>query len=273
MKMLCDLHTHSTTSDGQYTPSELVSLARQAGIEVLALTDHDTLDGLSEAIQAGNAAGLRVISGVELSAREYDTFHILGYAFRRDAPELQELCRHMRQRREERNPRLLAFLHCHGIDLSLEEVRALSGGAVLGRPHFAQAMVRRGYVKSSKEAFDCYLDTEEYHQEVERDKPSVQECVEAIHASGGKAVLAHPYQIGLEDDALEELVSALVAGCCLDGIECFYPRHTPEQTAFYLGLAEKYRLHTTGGSDFHGEAVKPDISLTSWHIDVGWLSG
>lgn len=119
MKMLCDLHTHSTTSDGQYTPSELVSLARQAGIEVLALTDHDTLDGLSEAIQAGNAAGLRVISGVELSAREYDTFHILGYAFRQDAQALQRLCWYMRQRREERNPRLLAFLHRRGVDLSL----------------------------------------------------------------------------------------------------------------------------------------------------------
>lgn len=273
MKMLCNLHTHSTASDGQYTPSELVSLARQAGIEVLALTDHDTLGGLDEALQAGGAAGLRVIPGVELSAKEYDTFHILGYAFRRDVPELQELCRHMRQRREERNPRLLAFLHCHGIDLSLEEIRALSGGAVLGRPHFAQAMVCRGYVKNSREAFDRYLDTEEYHQEVERDKPSVRECIEAIHASGGKAVLAHPYQIGLEDNALEELVGKLATGCGLDGIECFYPRHTPEQVAFYLSLVEKYQLHATGGSDFHGEAVKPDISLTSWHIDVGWLSG
>lgn len=273
MKMLCDLHTHSTVSDGQYTPSELVSLARQVGIEVLALTDHDTLDGLGEAIQAGKAAGLRVISGVELSAREYDTLHILGYAFRQDAQALQRLCWYMRQRREERNPRLLAFLHRRGVDLSLEEVRSFSGGTVLGRPHFAQAMVRRGYVKSSKEAFDCYLDTAEYHQEVERDKPSVQECVAAIHASGGKAVLAHPYQIGLENSALEELVSALAAGCGLDGIECFYPRHTPEQVAFYLGLAEKYRLHATGGSDFHGEMVKPDISLTPWCIDVGWLSG
>lgn len=271
MKMLCDLHTHTTASDGQYTPSELVDLARRAGIEVLSPTDHDTLDGLEEALQTGAAAGIRVIPGVELSAGEYDTFHILGYAFRRDAPELQELCRHMRQRREERNPRLLAFLRRRGVDLSLEEVRALSGGAVLGRPHFARAMVRRGYVQSSREAFDRYLDTEEYHQEVERDKPSVRECVGAIHASGGKAVLAHPYQIGLKDNALEELVSQLAAGCGLDGIECFYPRHTPEQNAFYLSLAEKYHLHVTGGSDFHGEAVKSDISLTPWRIDAGWL--
>lgn len=273
MIVQADLHTHSTASDGQYTPSQLVSLAKKAGIEVLALTDHDTLDGLDEAIQAGNALCLQVIPGVELSAKEYDTFHILGYAFQRDAQELQRLCRHMRQQREARNPRLLAFLHRRGVDLSLEEVRSFAGGAVLGRPHFAQAMVCRGYVKNSREAFDRYLDTEEYHQEVERDKPSVRRCIEAIHASGGKAVLAHPYQIGLEDNTLEELVGKLAAGCGLDGIECFYPRHTPEQTAFYLSLVEKYQLHATGGSDFHGEAVKPDISLTSWHIDVGWLSG
>lgn len=273
MTAACDLHVHSTDSDGQYTPSQLVDLAGKAGIEVLALTDHDTLDGLDESLRAGAAAGIQVIPGVELSAREYDTFHILGYCFRKEALELQELCRRMREQREERNPRLLAFLRRHGVALSLEEVREVAGGPVLGRPHFAQAMVCRGYVKNSREAFDRYLDTEEYHQEVERDKPSVRECIEAIHASGGKAVLAHPYQIGLEDNALEELVGKLAAGCGLDGIECFYPRHTPEQVAFYLSLVEKYQLHATGGSDFHGEAVKPDISLTSWHIDVGWLSG
>lgn len=271
MTAACDLHVHSTASDGQYTPSQLVEMAKRQGIEVLALTDHDTLDGLDESLRAGAAAGIQVIPGVELSAREYDTFHILGYCFRKEALELQELCRRMREQREERNPRLLAFLRRHGVALSLEEVREVAGGPVLGRPHFAQAMVRRGYVRTSREAFDRYLDTEEYHRQVERDKPPVQECIETIKAAGGKAVLAHPYQIGLENGALEVLVSTLVRAYGLDGIECFYPRHTPEQTAFYLALAEKYRLHVTGGSDFHGEAVKPDISLTPRPIDAGWL--
>ena len=271
MTTACDLHTHSTASDGQYTPAQLVKLAGLAEIQVLALTDHDTLGGVEEALQAGAAAGLRVLAGIELSAKEYDTFHILGYCFQTDAPELQSLCRRMKRRRDERNPRLLTFLRRQGVNLSKDEVRELAGGDVIGRPHFARAMVRRGYVRSSREAFDRYLDTEEYHQQVERDKPTVQECIETIKASGGKAVLAHPYQIGLENEALDRLVGKLVSAYGLDGLECFYPKHMPAQTAFYLSLAQKHHIHVTGGSDFHGKAVKPDISLTPWRLDIRWL--
>ena len=271
MTTACDLHTHSTASDGQYTPAQLVKLAGLAGIQVLALTDHDTLEGLEEAFQAGAAAGLRVIAGIELSAKEYDTFHILGYCFRADAPELQSLCCRMKRRRDERNPRLLAFLRRQGVNLSEDEIRELSGGDVIGRPHFARAMVRRGYVRSSREAFDRYLDTEECHQQVERDKPTVQECIETIKASGGKTVLAHPYQIGLENEALDRLVGKLVSAYGLDGMECFYPKHTPAQTAFYLSLAQKHRIHVTGGSDFHGKLVKPDVNLMPWRLDIRWL--
>ena len=266
MKLLCDLHTHSTASDGQYSPSELVHMAAAAGIELLALTDHDTLDGLAEAAGASGAAGLRLLPGVELSAAEYDTFHILGYGFDPAAPPLGELCRRMRVRREERVPRLLAYLRERGVVLNMEELRALAGKDAVGRPHFARSMVRRGYVRDSREAFDRYLDTEDYHRQVERGKPSVGECIAAIHESGGWASLAHPYQIGLEDGALERLVARLAVDCGLDAIECFYPRHTPEQTALYLRLAERYRLCVTGGSDFHGERVKPDISLTPWEL-------
>lgn len=269
MNVTADLHTHSTASDGQYTPSELVRLAQSRGIEVLALTDHDTLDGLEEAVQAGNALGLRVVPGVELGAREHRNLHILGYQVRLDAPELQKMCAELKRGRDERKYRMIAFLREKGVVLSLAEVEELAGGEIIARPHFAQAMVRRGYVQTTREAFDRYLDTEEY-QRIERPKPDARTCVETIKGAGGKVSLAHPYQVGLDDVSLEALVKKL-AGYGLDALECYYPKHTPEQQAFYLRLAQKYHLHMTGGSDFHGERVKPDISLAKIPLELGWL--
>lgn len=270
MRYFADLHTHTTASDGQYTPTELVQMAKQRGVDAVAVTDHDTVDGLREAVQAGEQYGLRVIPGIELSAREYPTFHILGYGFAPGARPLGELCRRMKARRDERNPRLLAFLREMGVELSLAEVTELAGGDIIGRPHFAQAMVRRGYVASNREAFDRYLDTEEYHEKVERGKPSARECIQAIKASGGRVSLAHPYQIGISDEALDKLVGEL-ADQGLDAIECWYPKYTPEQQAFYIYLAERYRLHQTGGSDFHGEKVKPDVKLELYRLNLDWL--
>lgn len=267
--MIADLHTHSTASDGQYTPAELVRLAKSRGLEVLALTDHDTIDGLDEAVRTGAELGVRVLRGVELSAREYRSLHILGYGFSAKPSALTQLCTEMRAGRDERKYRLIAFLKEKGVDISLAEVEELAGGAVIGRPHFAQAMVRRGYVRDIREAFDRYLDTDSF-QRIERRKPEARVCIETIHAAGGKASFAHPYQTKLEGDALEALVREL-AGYGLDAIECHYPRHMAEQRAFYLHLAEKYGLHITGGSDFHGERVKPDIQLAALELDVAWL--
>lgn len=266
---IVDLHTHSAASDGQYAPGALVGLAKEKGIEVLALTDHDTIDGLAEAAQAGERLGVRLLRGVEMSAAEYRNFHILGYGFGEDAAPLRALCGRFQKGREEKKFLLLDFLRRKGLDITLEEVEGLAGGSVIGRPHFAQALVRRGYVQSNREAFDRYLDTEEYHQ-VKIFKLSARDGLDAIRASGGKAALAHPYQLRLEDSALEELVKKL-ASWGLDALECFYPKHTPAQQAFYLGLAKKYNLRTTGGSDFHGEKVKPDVKLTPLELDVGWL--
>lgn len=266
----CDLHTHSTASDGQYTPTQLVKIAKERGLEALALTDHDTTDGLAEAIEAGNRYGLPVIPGIELSAKEYPTFHILGYGFSPDSTVLQDFCHEMKARRDNRSERLLTFLREKGIELSLSEVAEIAGGNIIGRPHFAQAMVRRGYVSTNREAFDRYLDTEEYHEKVEREKPSVRECIQIIKASGGKVSLAHPYQIGIGDSVLEKLVAEL-AICGLDAIECYYPKYTLEQQRFYLHLAEKYHLYRTGGSDFHGERVKPAVKLMALELNLDWL--
>lgn len=269
MKRRADLHTHTTASDGQYVPEKLVRLAAERGIEVLAVTDHDTLDGLGRAVRAGAGEGIRVVQGVELSAREYPNLHILGYAFGENPAALAELCRQMRERRERRKYWIIDYLREKGVDIPLEEVEALAGG-VIGRPHFARVMVRHGYVSDNREAFDRYLDTEEFQELNDRFKAGARECVGAIKASGGMVSFAHPYQVELENGALEELVRQLM-DYGLDAIECYYPRHTPEQTAFYLHLAERYALHITGGSDFHGERVKPDIQLAAWELELDWL--
>ena len=268
--MRADLHTHSTASDGQHTPTELVRLAKERGLEVLALTDHDTVDGLEEAVRAGERMGIRVIRGIELSAKEYPAFHILGYGFDPEAPALSDLCRELKEGRDQRALRIIAFLEEQGVRIPLSEVEELAGGRIVGRPHFAQVLVRHGYVSGSREAFDRYLDTREFHRRVERPKPPARTCVETIRAAGGRASLAHPYQIGVDDGKLEDIVRALT-GRGLDAIECYYPKHTPEQRAFYLRLAEKYGLHATGGSDFHGERVKPDIRLAAWELETDWL--
>ena len=270
MTFLSDLHTHSTASDGQYTPAQLVRLAKDRGLEALALTDHDTLDGLEEAVSAGQALGLRVLLGIELSAREYRNLHILGYCFSPDAPELRTLCRKLREGREERKYRILDFLREKGVSLSLEEVEEAAAGGSIGRPHFAQVMVRRGFVSTPREAFDRYLDTDEYAR-IERFKADARTCVETIKAAGGRVSLAHPYQVRLEEEALEALIRSL-KDWGLDAVECFYPRHTEAQQALYLRLAERYGLHVTGGSDFHGERVKPDISLAALPLELDWLS-
>lgn len=263
-----DLHTHSTFSDGQHTPAELAELVRRRGAEVWALTDHDSINGVEEAKAAGEALGLRVIQGVELSADDYLNLHILGYGF--SASALKDWFHSLQGGRNDRKYRIRDFLRTKGLEIPLGEVDREAAGGSVGRPHFAMVMLRLGMVSTRKEAFDRYLDTPEF-QEIEKGtKPSARTCVEKIKAAGGKASLAHPYQIVWNGETLEELIVRL-KGYGLDAIECYYPIHTPEQTAAYLRLAEKYGLHVTGGSDFHGEKSKPNHPLAAWELDLDWL--
>ena len=270
MSALCDLHTHTTASDGQYAPAELVKLAREKGLSVVAVTDHDTIAGVEEAQRAGSALDLRVIRGVELSAKEHHNFHILGYGFRDGDTQLAQLCEKLRAGRDDRKYKIVDFLREKGADIDLAEVEELAGGEVIARPHFAQVMVKHGFASTNREAFDRYLDTDEFRRRVKRFKADARTCVEAIKSAGGKVSLAHPYQMGLPDNELEALVGQL-KGWGLDAIECFYPKYTRSQQEFYQYLAEKYRLRQTGGSDFHGEKVKPDVELAKLMLDVDWI--
>ena len=270
MKYIADLHTHSTASDGQYSPAELVGLAKDAGIEALGLTDHDTVDGVGEAVEAGGASGVRVIPGVEFSAREYNIFHILGYGIDPADPGLNALCEERRGGRDKRTLEIIRYLTEKGMPISLAEVEAVAGGFVIGRPHFARVMLAKGYITDLRQAFDLYLDTEEYHNYMGNGRPTAERCIRVIRGAGGKVSLAHPHQIRIGDEALDKQVRELI-GLGLDAIECYYPKHTAAQTAFYLELAKKYGLHVTGGSDFHGEKVKPEIRLARLDLELDWL--
>ncbi|MFU2209996.1 PHP domain-containing protein [Solidesulfovibrio sp. C21] len=255
---LIDLHTHSTASDGTLPPGELIALAAKKGLAAVALTDHDTLAGLAEARAAGRTCGVDVVSGVELSVADGDrSVHLVGL-FLPDAPgPLAEALAYLRNRRHDRNRRILDKLRECGIPIEYDTVTALARGAV-GRPHIAQVLVSMGAVTSFKEAFTRYLGA--YGRAyVPKDKLPFSQAAALIHDEGGLAVLAHPYILGLNGPGLAETVGRY-RDAGLDAIEAFYPEHSQAQTLEYLALARKLGLGVSGGSDFHGDA-KPEIEL------------
>ena len=253
---MIDLHIHTTCSDGQFTPEETMRLAAEAGVTVAAVTDHDTVSGISRARQTAQQLGMTFFSGIEISVQYTRELHILGYGIDADSAALLAFCEENARNRRERTSRMLEFLHRRGVVISLEDVRRCNQGRTSGRPHFARALVELGYADSIQDA------TPAFYAEAERPKPSPEKGIAVIRQAGGVAVLAHPHQLKLEGPELEALLQQLIS-LGLQGIEAHYSRHTAEQTRLYLQLAEKYGLLVTSGSDFHGPSVKPDIQLGS----------
>jgi hypothetical protein len=255
-----DLHVHSNASDGTFAPAEVVRLAKEGGLRALALTDHDTIDGLAEAVAAGPRYGVEVIPGVEVSARfPGGSMHILGLGINFPNGRLNERLAVLKRARAERNPQIIAKLNALGIKITLKQVEKLSGQGQMGRPHIARALLEAGYVRSIQEAFDLYLryDGQAY---VPKFRFPPAEAIAMIREVQGVPVLAHPFTLNLESAAalkntLEELMALGLAG-----VEAIYSDHTPEQEALYLRLAGELGLLVTGGSDFHGDN-KPEVSL------------
>ena len=258
----CDLHTHSTASDGTDPPDALAQLAKDAGLDAFALTDHDTTAGLRAAQQAADAIGIAFVPGIELSADPaFDdqapargTLHILGYGIDPADPALEKLQHWLRDARADRNPRIVERLRELGLDIDYAEVERAAqadGGQVVGRPHIAQVMVRHGYVKSIHEAFARYIG-EGAAAHVRKDRLSPEDAIGAIHHAGGLAVLAHPVQLHTPDaGALEHLLARLV-DLGIDGIETRHSDHTAADVKHFTALAERFHLLSTGGSDYHG---------------------
>ena len=261
MKNPCiDLHTHTTASDGSMTPTELIRRAVSKGLAAIAVTDHDCVDGVEEALTEGRRQGIEVIPGLEISA-EFDrgTMHILGFFVDWKKESLQRRLFELQEARRLRNPKITKKLQEQGLEITHEEVVAASGGGQVGRPHFAKVLVQKGYVASMEEAFEKYLKRGGPGY-IEKFRFSPQESIALIHEAGGVAVLAHPFTLGLKSAEMENSLLAELTQTGLDGIEVYYSKNAPEDTIHYLRLCESYGLLPTGGSDFHG-AHKPDIDL------------
>lgn len=267
-----DLHIHSTASDGTLSPPEIISLAHSLNIGAIAITDHDTTDGSKEAFTLDIPPSLKLLTGVEISASSNPSlsytgsFHMLGYSIRLDDPVLNRTLDMLQEARKNRNPRIVNRLNNLGINLSLKDVADEFGEGQLGRPHIAQLMVKRGFVKSINEAFDKYLGTGRPAY-IDKYRLDCRRAIEIILAAGGIPVLAHPFFLHIENkDRFENFIVNLKK-LGLKGIEVYYPEHPPDLTAFYVEIANRYDLLITGGTDFHG-SIKPDIKMGSGRGDL-----
>jgi len=252
-----DLQAHSTCSDGALAPRAVVSAAAAAGVELLALTDHDTVDGVDEALEAGAACGVRVVPAAELSAIEGDRedLHVLGYRLDHRSPALADALAAFRADRDRRAHRMADGLREAGLDLEFPD----RGGKPVGRPHLAQAAFEHPAnrmrladedIVNFSQLLEAYLipGRPAYRR---RTTPTVAEAIETIHAAGGVAVWAHPFWDVDEDDEVRALIDRFAA-IGLDGVEAFYVTHTEAQTRLVAGHCAERGLLTTGSADFHG---------------------
>lgn len=255
---MIDLHTHSTASDGTDAPGALVERAARNGVTAIALTDHDTVDGLERAADAARRVGIRLVRGCELSCEvDRGTMHLVVLFLDGDEGPLQDRLAELQDARDLRNERIVAALRSHGLEITLEEVEARAEGTV-GRPHVAAVLVEHGAVASFDEAFDRWL-ARGRPAYVERHRLRPEEAVSLAHASGAVTVLAHPFSLDRGPEELDELVGNL-ARAGLDGLEAEYARDAPHERRELLALARRHDLAPSGGSDYHG-AHKPDLSL------------
>lgn len=257
-----DYHIHTTFSDGQMTPTGIVRQAKELEFDVIAITDHDNIDGLEEARIAGEAVGLKVIDGIEIGTEteKGNGIHLLGYGFDTSNSELHEFLDRLIMNRDVRNAKLLKVLEEMGYDIPHEDLEMdISNPNFLGKPIIARAMIKNGYIKDEKEAFSEKIFGSPRCKAVKKIKPRVEEAIKMINRVGGIPVMAHPIQIkGMGEPGSEEFYANLdrlldhLKKEGLKGLECYHPDHNEEQALRFVAFAEKYHLHITRGTDFHG---------------------
>ncbi len=253
---MIDLHSHTTASDGEHAPRELIRRAAEAGVRTLAVTDHDTVAGLDEAALAAREMGVRLVRGIELSCElNGREVHILGHFVDSASGAIAELAEQMGRERRARMEKMVAKLAALGLPVTMEAVLAASGGGSIGRPHLARVLVDRGLAADVKDAFARYLKagTPGY---VERRRLAAAEGISLARAAGGVATVAHP---GASKISRHELAALATVG--LAGVEADHPDHVPSQVEAYARWGEELGLVATAGSDYHGERVTPDRRL------------
>ena len=267
MEKIIDLHTHTVCSDGSMTPADLIRHAKASGLAAVAVSDHDTADGVKEAMRVGAEVGIEVVPAIELSAISDTETHILGYFIDPDSDALVKAVDNIRAIRTQRIGETCEMLEKFDIHVTLDEVKAKAGGGILCRAHIAKLMTEKGYSESPKAAFNqwlnvgcpCYSESQALTD---------TEAVELIRAAGGDAYLAHLHLTKKSGEELDAFVKHLVeAG--LTGIEGYYTDYTPEMAETYRNLAKKYNLKISGGTDFHG-AFKPHIAIGKglWEMTI-----
>jgi len=267
-----DLHIHTTASDGTLTPPKVISQALEHKLKAIAITDHDTLAGSKEALQAGIPSPLKFLTGVEISAAPppfyagSGSFHLLGYSIRLDNPALNHALEQLQQARKKRNPAIISRLNDLGIAITLDEVRQEAGEGQLGRPHIAKLLIKKGLAESMNQAFDRYLGTNGPAY-IDKFRIECRKAIELILDAGGIPVLAHPGLLKCKTyDQFDELIAGLKK-FGIQGVEVYYPEHGPEQTRLFADLAQHHNLLMTGGTDFHG-TIHPEIKIGSGKGDL-----
>lgn len=258
---LIDLHVHSNKSDGTLNPSEVAYAAHAKGLSAIALTDHDTISGIDECQKAGASLGLLVIPGIELSADYHDKeIHILGLYLDLSRPILHETLKAFVKSRQKRNIEMLRKFQDLGFNITEDDLGPRDQLSIIARPHFARAMVDKGYASSMDEVFEKYI-TPGKPAYVKKTSPNFKDCIDLIHAAGGKAILAHPYIYKfVNQNPLPMLDELRYNG--LDGVEVIYPTHYEPQIHRLTQYCKSHNLIITGGSDFHGDN-KPNIQIGS----------
>lgn len=254
---MLDLHIHTTASDGSLTPTQVVQLARKKGFSLIAVTDHDTMGGVAEALGAGKKYNVDVVPGVEISSGVTLEVHMLGYGMSPDHPVMKAMMEDMRAARVERMERIIENLQKMGVPITVEEVEAVAGGAI-GRPHIAQVLIAHGLVPDVRTAFREYIGVGAKAY-VERRKMTSEQVVANIRDAGGVPVLAHGGLLRISEVELNQWIDSM-AKKGLMGLECYHNAHTPQMERLLRAAAERNGLLVTGGSDFHG-ASRPDVEM------------
>lgn len=257
---MIDLHVHTTASDGQYTPTEIVTKASEKNISVLAITDHDTVAGLEEGKLAAKKMGITLVAGTELNINfPTGEFHLLGLGFKTISPSLNEIFNQMIINREKRNREIIGKMNAAGVDITLEEITEAFPNTIIGRPHFAAALEKKGIVKSRQQAFDKYL-ARGRPWYAERVGTNLDEAIIAIKDSGGVPVVAHPMSLYLSWGKLPDTLQNFYDRGVM-GIEAFHPGARVTECLRLEELARKIGFFVTAGSDFHGEKIRTDRRL------------
>ena len=254
---MLDLHIHTTASDGSLTPTQVVQLARKKGFSLIAVTDHDTMGGVAEALEAGKKYNVDVVPGVEISSGVTLEVHMLGYGMSPDHPVMKAMMEDMRAARVERMERIIENLQKMGVPITVEEVEAVAGGAI-GRPHIAQVLIAHGLVPDVRTAFREYIGVGAKAY-VERRKMTSEQVIANIRDAGGVPVLAHGGLLRISEVELNQWIDSM-AKKGLMGLECYHNAHTPQMERLLRAAAERNGLLATGGSDFHG-ASRPDVEM------------